>query len=87
MEKFKIMHTPVFKPERGMQFQQGSTCIRFKIPECMIEIEKQVTVFDFRFQIADFRFANGLLIKSAPKGRLWCNLQSLHDRLKSIIFR
>lgn len=31
----------------------------------MIEIEKQVTIFDFRLQISDFRFVRNMGFKSA----------------------
>ena len=60
MKKVKVIYASLFQLQRIVKFQQGHSCICFKVPQRMVKIEEQMTIFDFRLQISDFRFANKL---------------------------
>ncbi len=60
MKPVKIINSSFFQLKCSVKFFESGSCICFKIPEGMIEIEKKMAVFNFGLQIADFRFVRDL---------------------------
>jgi hypothetical protein len=71
MKEIEVIDAFIPKIERLVKFPKRFPRISLKIPECVIKIEEQMPVFDWRLQILDFRFANKIKMQSTI-----CNLKS-----------
>lgn len=57
MKEIEVMNSSLLQFKDFIKIKQGSSGIGFKIPEGMIEVKEEMTIFDFGLQISDFRFA------------------------------